>query len=237
MKIFGALIVAFLIVVFGSLAISLIVSKIANRGETEDPIVWIDKIPKEYLQLLKLPDTCCKTANGNTVFVQTTAKKYRNPISSFYIENKYYLQVYKMDTSFNYSLKNEIKESRSDADMSTFYTPYVLDDRTDMKFLYNANKPHKPKNIYFDLYGDSTHILKKNDTIAYYYTNCRNFSIKFNIQDQNDIYCECKSQSFSEVPFELMFLKQGTDLYMLTLSATNASTKLKQGMLYNLIFR
>jgi hypothetical protein len=237
MKIFVTLIVAFLIVVFGSLAISLIVSKIANRGETEDPIVWTDTIPKEYLQLLKLPDTCCTTANGNIVYVQTTAKKYRNPISSFYIGNKYYLQVYKMDTSFNYSLKNEIKESRSDADMSTFYTPYILDERTDMKFLYNANKPHKPKNIYLDLYGDSTHVLKKNDTIAYYYTDCKNFSIRFTPEGENDIYGECKSRNLSEMPLELMFIKKKSNLFMVILSDSHANTHLKHGILYDLFFK
>jgi hypothetical protein len=216
--------------------ISELYSKYERHGEIEDSFNWSDTIPKEYLHLLKLPDSCCKKQSDNIVFIKTSVSKYRNPVSKFYIDSKYYLQVYKMDTSFNYSLKNAVKESFSDAHF-WFSTPYALDETTDMEFLFKLTKPIKPKNIFLDLYGDRTHVLIKNDTIAYYQTNCRNFSLKFNLQDKNDIYGECKSKSLSEAPLEIMFLKRNKKLYMLILSATNANTELKQGMLYGLFFK
>lgn len=139
-----------------------------------------------------------------------------------------------MDTLFNYSLKNAIKETFSNAHAWT-YTPYVVDDRTKMEFLYNETRPPDPTNIYIDLYGDSTKILKKNDTVACYYTQCVNFSIKFDVQKPMDIYGESQSKRQSEIPIEIMFLKKNNQLYLLTLSAKDDGIKIKPGFLYKLI--
>jgi|GEM_PF-1665530 len=236
MNIFSRFILAFTITIALGFIISTLYSRYKNRGEIVDTTVWSNTVPHEYLQLLKLQDSCCKSPNGNIVFVETKASKYRNPISYFFIADRYYLQVYKMDTSFNYSLNTAIKQVYSNAHTWT-YTPYALDSRTDMEFLYKATKPRKPKSIFFDLYGDSTIVLKKNDTIAYYYSKCRNFSIKFNLQDQNDIYGECQSKSFSEVSLELMFLKRHKELFLLILSERNVKTDFKHGLLDSLFFR
>ena len=236
MKIFFRIILLSILGFLLIFVISELYSKYQRSGEIEDSFIWSDTIPKEYLHVLKLPDNCCNSSNGKIAFVKTAVSKYRNPVSSFYIENKYYLQVYKMGTSFNHSLKRAVKESFSDAHF-WFYTPYALYNTTDMEFLYKLTKPQKPQNIYLDLYGDSTHVLKKNDTVVYYYSEGRNFSIKFNLQDKNDIYGECQSKTFSEVPIEIMFLKKDDKLYMLILSARNASTHLKQGTLDGLFFK
>jgi len=203
------------------------------HGEIEDSGIWTDTIPKEYSQLLKLPDSCCKS--GEVTFVNTQSNKYRNPVSRFYIDGKYYLQVYKMTNSFNSSLKNAIKESFSDSSPSN--TEYTLDDRTDFQFLYKLTKPDKPKEIYFALYGDSTRILKKNDTIAYYFSKCTNLSIRFSPEKENDIYGKYLSHNPDKMPLEVMFLKRLNNLYMFVLSSKVATTNLKEGTLYKLFYK
>lgn len=207
-----------------------------NRGEIEDPMDSSAKIPSEYLRLLKLPDSCCNKQNDSIIFIETWTWKYRKPLSFFYVANKYYLQIYKIDTAFSYSIKNAVKEIFLNAHSWT-YTPYRLDNRTAMEFLYKQVKPPKPKNVYLDLYGDNTQVLKKNDTIAYYYLKCVNFSIKFDLQQPMDIYGESHSERDSETPIEIMFLEQHNELYLLTLSAKDAGIELKPGVLYNLLFR
>jgi len=201
------------------------------HGEREDSEIWTDTIPKQYLQLLKLPDTCCK--NGRIVFVNTLSSKYRNPVSRFYIDNKYYLQVYKMYNSFNYSLKKAIKEEFSGSSPSN--TEYASDETTDMEFLYKRTEPQKPENIYLTIGGDSTITLKKNDTVAYYFSKCANLSIRFKQDQDNDIFGECKSQNLNMVPLEIMFLKRDKNLYLFTLSSKNASTTLYPGTLFSLL--
>jgi hypothetical protein len=207
-----------------------------NSGDIEDSNVWTDTIPKEYLQLLKLEKGCCDKLTDSVAFVNSSAYKYRNAISSFYIANKYYLQVYKMDTSFSRSLKNAVKESYKDAH-TWIYSRYILDENTKMEFLYKFTKPKIPKEIYLDLYGDSTQVLRKNDTIAYYYSKCVTFSIKFGLHQPNDIYGESHSQRDSKVPLEIIFLKRKNRLYMLILVAKDDGIKIKPGALYNLLFR
>jgi len=195
-------------------------------------------IPPDYLDLLNIKMDCCNDSVKNKLyFIETVVSKYRNPVSRFNYDKKYYLQVYKIDTSFSYSLKDKIKDNRSNA-YTPFYDSSSLDDRTAMKFLYKDNKPPKAINIYFDLYGDSTFMLKKNDTIAYYYSKCKNFSIKFSPNADNDIYSEIKSKSIGEaVSLEIIFLKKNRQLYMFTLSAKDAFTNLQRGTLYNLIYK
>lgn len=139
-----------------------------------------------------------------------------------------------MDNAFKYSLKDAIKDSFSNA-YTSIYMRYSLDDRTNMKFLYKLTKPPKPKDIYIDLFGDSTKVLKKNDTIAYYFSKCKNFSVKFNFQDPNDIYGECKNQNPDSVPLEILFLKSHGKLYMLMLSSKRANDDLKPGTLFMLL--
>ncbi len=213
---------------------SIIYTKIKSHGDIADSIIWTDTIPKEYSQMLKLQDKCCNISNKNVTLVKTVVSKYRNPVSSFYIDNKYYLQIYRMDNAFKYSLKDAIKDSFSNA-YTSIYMRYSLDDRTNMKFLYKLTKPPKPKDIYIDLFGDSTKVLKKNDTIAYYFSKCKNFSVKFNFQDPNDIYGECKNQNPDSVPLEILFLKSHGKLYMLMLSSKRANDDLKPGTLFMLL--
>ena len=140
-----------------------------------------------------------------------------------------------MDTAYNYSLTNSIKEVFTNAHAWT-YTTYYADDRTKMEFLYKGTKPLKPKNIYLDLFGDSTRVLKKNDTIAYYYSKCVNFSVKFDPKMPYDIYGESRSENDSEMPLEILLLKKNKTLYMLILSAKDDGIKIKSGTLFGLLF-
>jgi len=207
-----------------------------SSDDVKDTYESTNEIPSEYLRLLKLNDSCCNKPNDNIAFIDTWKWKYRNPVSFFSVSGKYYLQLYKIDTAFNYPLKNAIKEVYSDAH-SWIYTPYGLDERTKMEFLYKLTKPTKPRIIYLDLYGDDTQVLTKNDTIVYYYTKCVSFSIKYDLQKPNDIYGESHSESSSEIPLEIMFFKRKNNLYMSILSAKGDEIKIIPGTLHNLLFR
>ena len=235
-KLFTAFIIAFLLVVFVPMIIGLVTVFINTRGQVQDSSYSSKKIPNDYLQILKLPDSCCKSPNENIVLDHTTISKLRNPISYFFVANKYYLQIYKMDDSFRYSLKDSIKEGFSDAH-SWQYSPYAVDNETDMEFLYKNTKPKKPKTIFLDLHGDSTMTLVKNDTIAYYYCKCRNFWIRFNADDPNDIYGNLKNENHNEVHLELLILKRNKKLFMLILSSKYDGIYLRQKTLYNLLFK
>jgi len=96
--------------------------------------------------------------------------------------------------------------------------------------------PANSEDLHTYLFGDNTQVIKKNDTIAYYYSKCRSFSVKFGTQDLNDIYGECKSQSLSYVSLEIAFLRRKNKLFMIILSSKDASTDLKPGTLKTIMY-
>ncbi|WP_394772491.1 hypothetical protein [Mucilaginibacter sp.] len=160
--------------------------------------------------------------------------KFRNPISCFFVHKDYYLQVYKIDTSYKYLLTNTIKISYDDASLR-YFTGYYLDDFTEMEFLYKATKPQKPINIYIDLYGENTKTLMKNDSIAYYFSKCKSFSLGFNKNESFDIHGQPKDGILKKtIDLEMLLFKRKSNLFMLTLSAKDADGSLKPWTLYNL---
>src|ERR1700722_8904149 len=88
-------------IVILSLFIALVIF-ISNKGsELPPPCYPSQKIPAGYQKLLSLPDSCCTSDTQNLVFVETMEGcNVRNPISFFHVENKYFFQVYKMDSPF-----------------------------------------------------------------------------------------------------------------------------------------
>jgi hypothetical protein len=232
MKIF-IIVSSIVLSVIGALII-LIIFINKKIGEITDPGLISNKVPVEYKKLLKLTDSCCDSTINGFSFVETIDFTYRNPVSSFFIQNQYYLEIYKIDSSFSSTLNRAIRDSYTNAE-TWISTPYAADDKTDLEFFYKSSKPKKANDIYFDLFGDNTQVMKKNDTVAYYYSRCSNFSIKFNQHDENDIYGEVKNHG--EMPLEILFFKRKKNLYLAMLSSTNAGTNLKPNILYDIFFK
>jgi hypothetical protein len=114
---------------------------------------------------------------------------------------------------------------------STDYLPNKI-----ISINYRLGTKEKVHSVYFTLYGNSTRILKKNDTAAYYYSNFKNFSIKYQKEGKIDIYGKAKGNpQGSNVPLEIIFLKRNNNLYFILLTNKNYSANLDLNALYNLI--
>jgi len=206
------------------------------EGTNEDNLTFSQNVPPEYLDLLGLDTACCKTSEDELHFLSSLKGKYRNTISRFAVYGKYYLQIYKMDSSYNRPLDSSIKLRLSDTMAYSYSTPYSGDDATDMQFWYKLTKPERPRSIFFRINGDSTKQLSLNDSIAYYYSKCRTFSIKLNLVHKSDIYGLCSDKIFRGVPIEFLFLRKRHELFLFILSSEYAYTMLNQDLLYNLVF-
>jgi hypothetical protein len=224
-----------LLILLVGIILQAIITKIIASHEIGDSTAWSRAIPKRYSQLLMLPDTSHNNNQAGVLFFRTSVFKYRSSVSCFFVKNKYYLQVYQLDSSWNHSLMHNLKEDFSSS-LVALLTPYVEDSETEMKFKFRYVKPVKPINIFFSLYGDSTSIIKKNDTIAYYYAKCVNFSLRVG-DATTDIFGESASTASSKTPIEILFLKRSNSLYLLLLSSIKANTVLDKNELYKLLFR
>jgi hypothetical protein len=118
-----------------------------------------------------------------------------------------------------------------------FTSPYSLDNKTDMDFMYKGLKPDNPRNIFLDLYGDSTRLLQKNDTIAYYYSKCENFAIRFTLGGKIDIYADLKHEQYNPVPLEILFLKRKDNLFLIILSSKYDAIHLNENYLYDFLLK
>jgi len=199
-----------------------------------DSSYFIDSIPKEYIKLINFKKDCCTDTDKSIKYFQTIGFKYRSPISYFYFTGKYLLQIYCMSDNYKYSLKAMVHTNYKNAH-SWINEPYVGYSKTDMEFYFKLTKPVTPKNIYIDINGQNTRILKNDDSTIFYYSLCKNFNIKFNPGDQNDIYGNLKDGISTPIPLEIMLTKQGDHLYMLIYSSQTSEIPLEPYALNNLL--
>jgi len=197
------------------------------------PDPYIDTIPNEYQRLLKV-----KTDdNSKLSFLHTIGYGLSYPISDFIQGKQYYLQVLKISDNWTLPLKSSIKEYYVSAQNSGFS---LYDAQTPINYSLKPVKPNNQITLSLKLLGKNTRVIQKNDSVAYYYSLFKNFSIQFNLSDSNIIYAEPKGNNLLSntfLPLEILFIKRDHKLFLLTLSdyKEDAQTDFQPGLLYNLI--
>ena len=151
--------------------------------------------------------------------------------------------VYKIDSSYssNMSLGQILKETSNDAHV-TYYKTYssITDYRSLPEVNIIMDKPAAPKNIFFNLFGDKTQIVTKNDSIAGYFSNLKNFFIQYKQNGDQEFYGQASDKvddDEARVPVEIMFFKRNSNLYFILLAANDLKTNLPSEMLYNLVVK
>jgi len=186
-------------------------------------------IPKDYLGLLNMK----LDFEGDNTF----GYKSGYPISNLIYNKEYYLHIFKLSNSFDFSLRAAIKDFFINASHSG---SALLDNRSTVNYSYQSVPQDNITTVDLKLLGKQTQIIQKNDSVAYYYSQFMNFSIQYKLSDPYIIYGEPKSNSFFSntfLPLEILFLKKNHKLYLLTMSV-NSEVQTKnypKGMLYNLI--
>jgi hypothetical protein len=205
-----------------------------SNDVTIDTSIYSNRIPSDYLKILRLSNGCCSdSTNGEIYFKQTTEFKHRNSVSNFTYQKRYHFQVYKIDSSYTLSLNKDLLESNTNTD-EPIYAVYSLQKENNINYSYKGSVA-KPGKIYLDIFGNNISKIIKNDTIACYYAMMRNFSIRFNKDAKPDIYGSTIESMFSKnyQPIEILFFKRRYDLYLLIMS--KADKNYQKGTLLNLI--
>jgi hypothetical protein len=233
-QIIVVLLISVLAVLFVRACIMQKVTRINDAGENQfaiDSDTYSRTAPHDYADLLN--------ANDQLKIDRTDQSKRRNPIVEYFYKNKFYLQVYKIDTLGNVPIDRILKENFVSTEVS-FNTDYVQFENS-IPFMINYKLEAKPRNIsniYFTIFGSDSRIIKKNGNVAYYYSRFENFSISYNKAGSKDIYGNLKdSFEGKAIPCEIMFLKRNGNLYYILLAATDDKLNLDADMLNNLIKR
>jgi hypothetical protein len=180
-----------------------------------------NKISLDYLNLL---DT------KKLTFRETLTFKNRNPVSKFKYGDSFVLQICKLDTLNEIALDKSIIENHDDVNY-LLNVPYAVDQIGDVEFDYNNSKLSKTQIIYLSLSGMSHYVVKKNDSIAYYYSKMNSFSIQNNAKGTQNVIAMAKR---GNTPIEILFIKKHSNLYLLTLNSIKSNGDFDPYLLYNL---
>jgi hypothetical protein len=96
------------------------------------------------------------------------------------------------------------------------------------------SKKDQPNRIFISLYGTDFRVNAKADSIADYYLNFKNLSIKYDINGAQEIYAEPTESADDKLPLELMLIKRSKRLYLLFLSPKKGVEQ-TPNILYNMV--
>ncbi len=169
--------------------------------------------------------------NAKLQFNKTLTFEYRRPLSIISYDNKFVINIFKLDTLTKIVLNKAIIENHSDAGMVNNIM-YTADKEYLVDLYYNNNILPKPSIIYFSLSGIQNRIIIKNDSVVYYYSKFNNFSIQSNINGPQNMVAISKQDN---VPIEILFIKKHAELYLLTMIPNEDNLEFDPDELYNLI--
>ncbi|HEX3385777.1 MAG TPA: hypothetical protein VHS53_11340 [Mucilaginibacter sp.] len=186
-------------------------------------------VPKEYLALF--------LNKGHVIADSSLISRHKNPVAE--LNNAlYYIQVYKLDSSKNVTINDISYKAIASPEMSL--NTYYVDASINRPYLdkYKLGPSERISSVYFNLYGDSTRIIQRNDSVLYCRSNFENFSIRYQKDGKIGIYGKV-NDSFQKVkvPLEVMFLKKNDGLYFILLTNKNRSSTLDSNSLYDLIIK
>jgi len=157
----------------------------------------------------------------------------------FIYKNQYYLQIFKLTDSFSLSLKNIINQYNvSPRIAANGWSEY--NDKTAVDYNYHLYLPAKISDIYLKLLGKNNKAILANDSLAYYSSLFKSFSIQYIKDGKNEFYAEAKGNGIFTTklqPLEILFLKKNNKLYLLIMStySEDQNASYSPGILYHLI--
>jgi hypothetical protein len=199
-----------------------------NEDIKIDAITTSVDVPKDYSQLFRSDDKLLAD--------RTIISKRRNPISQFNYDDKFRINVYRINITTNLSLSKIIDESYENNHISYGLNYKGVDDIDKFEILCKFGFQDKGSRIYLNVFGDDTRLIKRNDTLVCYYSKIENFYIKYQLNAAQDFFGRVKEKyNGTKIPTEIMFIKKSSNLYLVLLTANDESIKLNPGTLLGLI--
>jgi len=193
----------------------------------KDSIVTSYDAPGSYAGLFE--------KNSKFSFVETTTSKTRNPITKFEYDSKFEVDVYRISTAGEVSL-TEIDETHKNDHISYYHTYNGLSEFHTYSVSYKSGGQDVARSIYLNLFGEGTFTIKKNDSLAYYYSRAKNFYVKFRKDGIQDFFVG-STDDWREpvIPMEVMLTRRAGQLYLVLLVAEKESYHLAPGTLLTLM--
>ena len=207
-----------------------------RRNNVPDFSKYTNNIPNAYLKVLRLEKRNINDTTSKLYFYGSMESETLNTVSYFIYKKDFFLQIIKLKNNFTLSLKHSIDEKLDDEGDLSLFSSYFEDDDSQVDFQYQPN-PIVLNKIHLNLDGRNFKVLLKNDSASYYYSDIKNFSIRYN-RYEFGINGKTK-RDWLLTPYlsmEIMFLVQDRSLYLIILSDFKYRGKFRNGELRNLIW-
>jgi hypothetical protein len=181
------------------------------------PTVISQNVPDYYLNLFQ------QKARGKIKLTTSLEHIGRDTVCDFLYDGKYYIALYTISRSYDFSLQNSLRESFSEISVEysiPFYDNGIHSVGIRSRAYINGTAEVNPSNILITFSGDRFSKNEKNDSIADYFFECKNLSIKYKESVHQDVFVEAEGHT----PLEVMFIKKEKKLFLIFITTKKDST-------------
>ena len=180
------------------------------------PTVLSQTLPDYYLNLFQ------KKARSKIKLMSSLEHIGRDTVCNLSYDGEYYVALYTLSRSYNFSLQNSLRESFRESS-AEFGTPFYINDINFVgikhRMYVNDSDKVKPSNIFISFGGSGFSKSEKNDTIADYLFECKNLSIRYMTKGPQEVFVDANG----EKPLEIMFLKKAKNLFLIFITTKKDS--------------
>lgn len=201
-----------------------------NQKALENDLQSVDTLSSEDSALFN--EDVIKQIQVNTVW----RSKVRHPVSFTVYDSNYYLIFHKIEVEQQLSFKKSLVVNLKNLQRSN-NTSYRISNFDRFKFNWTGKNFDDINNIYLNLYGDSLHFVKRDDTTISLYFLCSNFSISYSENGPLDICLEGKTSFIKnrEFPIDILLLKRDNSVYFFFMTPVYPNKNIESQLLNRII--
>ncbi|MFD0792805.1 hypothetical protein ACFQZX_04210 [Mucilaginibacter litoreus] len=173
--------------------------------------------------------------NDKIKVLKTTSEPDRWPVTDIKIDNKYVIEIIRLNGSFPNALDSTITVNQKDEHISYDYTYSRSLEQIPFYIRYILQGPAISNTIIANVSGDQINIQKQGDTVISCFAYLKNFSLKYGLKNPQDIHVEQENDT-KKLPIEIMFRKKSDQIYLIMIMGKDESIPVYSG-LYKKILR
>jgi len=146
----------------------------------------------------------------------------RDTVSNFLYNQEYYVAIYTLARSYEFSLQKSLQESFNESEVefrTSFYVNEINFIGIRHRISDEVNSNNKPSDILTSFGGSGFSKRTKNDSIADYFFECENLSIKYGANSHQEVFVDANGKK----PLEIMFLKKEGKLFLIFITSKKDS--------------
>jgi len=184
------------------------------RSKADYQPVYSLSAPAEYLNLFD------STAGSKLILTESINSKGRKPFCEFTYEGNFSVVVYELDLAWERALKDIIHQTIETVSRSStvVYAGHKMPSY-DLYFVMDSVGPIM--DLFLTLNGDAVKEIINTDSIVGYSLRMDNYSIRYKADGVKDIFAEKKNAISVKVPVQLIFKRQGGQLFLLIITNPN----------------